>query len=407
MEKYFQKEFESFISQDYKFAISEIAMIAELSGIKIYLIGGIVRDLILKTPVKDVDITVEGNAIEFCKNLEQKTDCKIIAVQENLRTAKVEFKSGVVIDFASTREEFYPEQGVLPVAKNFGCKLINDVKRRDFTINTLALELTGNEKFKLVDYFDGYSDIQNKKIKILHDKSFEDDASRIVRAIKFQMRLGFDIDEKTEKLMQNYLKNVNKTMPLERIKNELRQYFCISADNLYQNLTEKNVYKLISDNPIKNIDLSALEKIKQYFDFSNLWFIYIALMIVNSDFENPRLNLTANEKKILREVKELQALYPLKDENFEIYSALIEKTELSPVIYYVITRDNAVLKFYSALKQIKVLITGKDLIDLGFIPSPYFTKLFETVLKEKLSGNLQTKREELEFVKKFLDGCKN
>ena len=403
MERYFRQEFEDFITEDYKQAISESIAIAEQLNIKIYLIGGIVRDLILQTPIKDVDITVEGDAIDFCKKLEQNSDCKIKSVQENLRTAKVAFKSGAIIDFASTREELYSAPGVLPIAKNFGCTLDKDVKRRDFTINTLAIELTGNRKYYLVDYYNGLNDIKNKIIKILHEKSFIDDASRIVRAIKFQMRLGFDIEEKTYALMQEYLNNADKTIPLERIKNELRQYFCIPCDNLYQNLTDKKVYKLISDNPIKNIDFSAFDDIKNFYDINNLWFVYMALLLLNSDFENPRLNLTSHEKKILNEVKELQSKYPIKDDNLSIYKAFIDKTEISPIIYYVINKDKAVLKFYTALKQIRILITGKDLINLGFIPSPYFAELFEKILMKKLDGKLKTKQEELEYVKSFVN----
>lgn len=389
-----KSEFDSLISADVKSAIMAASKVAENHNIKIYLIGGIVRDLILANDIKDVDISVEYDAIEYAKLLVEETECEIISTQENLRTAKVKFSNGIEIDFASTREEKYTKSGVLPVAYNFGCELSKDVKRRDFTINTLALSLTGKEKFSLVDYLGGYEDIQNKKIRIIHNNSFIDDPSRIIRALKFKVRFDFEIEEQTSILMQNYLNNVDMTMPLERIKGELKQYFSIQKKGIYEYLITTNAYKLIADNPIKKIDDNRI----QFED--DLWFIYIALLLVNSNYDE-RLNLSASEKKVLLEVKEMLEM-KLPVSNIEVYNAYSNKNDISLRIYYLISQEKTLQRFLTALKQIKVLITGKELIELGFIPSPYFNELFEKVLKEKLDGNLQTKEDELEFVKQFI-----
>lgn len=389
-----KSEFDSLISADVKSAIMAASKVAENHNIKIYLIGGIVRDLILANDIKDVDISVEYDAIEYAKLLVEETECEIISTQENLRTAKVKFSNGIEIDFASTREEKYTKSGVLPVAYNFGCELSKDVKRRDFTINTLALSLTGKEKFSLVDYLGGYEDIQNKKIRIIHNNSFIDDPSRIIRALKFKVRFDFEIEEQTFSLMQDYLNNVDTTMPLERIKGELKQYFSIQKKGIYEYLITTNAYKLIADNPIKKIDDNRI----QYED--DLWFIYIALLLVNSNYDE-RLNLSASEKKVLLEVKEMLEM-KLPVSNIEVYNSYSNKNDISLRIYYLISQEKTLQRFLTALKQIKVLITGKELIELGFIPSPYFNELFEKVLKEKLDGKLQTKEDELEFVKQFI-----
>lgn len=389
-----KNEFDCLISADFKSAILSASKIAEKHNIKIYLIGGIVRDLILNKSIKDIDIAVEFNAIEFAQILEKEADCKIISIQENLKTAKVKFFDTVEIDFASTREEKYTKSGVLPVAYNFGCELSKDVKRRDFTINTLALSLVGEEKFLLVDSFNGYEDIKNKKIKILHDRSFIDDPSRIIRALKFQIRFNFELEEQTKTLMQEYLNNVDTTMPLERIKGELKQYFSIPQKGIYEYLIKTNAYKLVANNPIRNVDENYIQ------DTDDLWFVYIALLLVNSDFDE-RLNLSSYEKKVLSEVKEMLEM-PSPATNIDIYNVYSNKNDISLKIYYLISHDETLKKFLTALKQIKVLITGKELIELGFIPSPYFNELFEKVLKEKLDGKLQTKDEELEFVKQFI-----
>lgn len=398
-----QKEFESGLSADYKLAIVLSAQIAEKYGIKIFLIGGIVRDLILSSKIKDIDITVESDAILFCQKLEKEVDCEIVATQENLRTAKVKFASGVEIDFASTREEYYEKSGVLPVAINFGCPLSLDVKRRDFTINTLALALTGMDKYQLVDYYSGYTDIQEKIIRILHDKSFYDDPSRIVRALKFKKRLGFSYDVETFKLMQKYLQNVDETMPLERIKNEFKQYFSIKNESIYQEVIDTMAYKLLSDNPILDVEYKNIENLKNYelYNEDYLWFIYIALIIVNSEISYERLNLSSVEKKILQEVKELQEA-EVSSEKIDIYNTYQDKTEIALAIYYVMSKSEKLIQFLTALKQVSLLITGRDLIDLGLIPSPYFHEIFQKILKEKLDGNLKTKEEEINFVKECI-----
>ena len=389
-----KEEYEKFVPADYKSVISCCSDIALADGINIYLIGGVVRDLILNNIFKDVDITVEYDAIEFAKLLEEKIDCKIISTQENLRTAKVEFANGVQIDFASTREEKYSSGGVLPVAYNFGCELEKDVKRRDFTINTLALGLLNKDKYKLIDYFNGYSDLNNKKIKILHAKSFIDDPSRIIRALKFMVRFGFELDTDTKKLMEEYLSDNSDLIPLERIKNELFQYFSIPKENLYKNIIDYKVYKLFGDNPITEFDEKKLKK------FQDLKFIYFTFLVLNSNYEDERYNLTSKEKKILNEIKQLLTNNIPKDD-FEIYKKYNEKQDLSLNIYYLITNDTTVLKYQKKLKDIKVEITGNDLINLGYKPSKIFIQIFDDILREKLKGKIKNKEEEIEFIKKM------
>lgn len=399
------EKFNNSLAANSKNAVLDAAKIAEKNDYEIFLIGGIVRDLIMGNPIKDIDIAVQGDAVRFAEILDLETDCEILNIQEKLRTAKVKFANGVEIDFASTREEKYSESGRLPIAYNFGCDLECDIKRRDFTINTLALKLTGEEKFSLVDYCNGYEDIQNKKIRILHNKSFIDDPSRIVRALKFKERFGFQLEENTFVLMQKYLKNVNAKMPLERVKSEFRQYFQIEKDGLYERLIDANAYKLISDKPILSVDETKFSGLYSFdlFNKEDKWFIYVLLLIVNSDYALKRLNLTAFEKNAIKEIRELLKK-PAKsfEGKYAIYNSFNKLSGIALCVYYMISDNPAVTKFLEALRDIRVLISGKDLIDLGLIPSAYFNKIFDKILKEKLEGRLGTKEEELAFVKQFI-----
>lgn len=378
------------------------ADIAEKCSLNIYLIGGAVRDLIMDNPVYDIDIVVEGNAAEFANKMKNYIDCEIINTEENLKTAKVKFINGEEIDFASTREETYLGSGLLPVAHNFGCSLKNDIKRRDFTINTLAISLTGKNKFNLIDYCCGYQDISDKKIKILHKNSFIDDPSRIIRALKFKERFDFNYDKQTYDLMRQYLEKPDENMPLERVKSELKQYFSIEKDNIYEEIIKTKAYKLVSDNPLQIHNPERLEEIKQLgvSKKSEIPFIYFLCLIVKSDFAVSRLNLTSHENKILMQIRMLLSVKEININNESIYKKYKDKENLAVAVYYLISGDRSVIIYLKELKDIKVLITGNDLIDLGFTPSKYFSEIFDKILKEKLKGHLKTKEEEIEYVKK-------
>ena len=149
----------------------------ELKDKNLYYVGGVVRDEILETQSFDLDFCYEGNAINFANNL------NVIKTNPDFGTVRVLFE-GKEVDIASTREEIYPKAGHLPEVSNIGCALRDDLSRRDFTINAMAKNTLSGE---LVDYFGGLDDIKNKKIKVLHDKSFVDDPTRIVRALKLNM----------------------------------------------------------------------------------------------------------------------------------------------------------------------------------------------------------------------------
>ena len=163
----------------------------------LYYIGGIVRDEIMGISNIDVDLTYEGNALEFSKKF------NVIKVNPDFGTVRILYE-GKEVDIASTRTETYPKRGHLPKVDKIGCPLSEDLKRRDFSINAIAKRTTDGE---IIDYFDGLGDIKNNKLKVLHDESFIDDPTRILRGLKFSVRFGFELDEHTQILQEQYLSN--------------------------------------------------------------------------------------------------------------------------------------------------------------------------------------------------------
>jgi tRNA nucleotidyltransferase (CCA-adding enzyme) len=191
---------------------------------KAYLVGGPVRDLMLKHPNVDLDITIEGNAIRLADSFAELYPGALVTRYLAFKTATVRLPDGSLIDFATARKETYVRGGAFPAVKPSVIK--DDLHRRDFTINAMAISIDPETWGKLIDPFKGKADLSAKRIRVLHDKSFLDDPTRILRAARFKARLGFKIEARTLKLIksaikikvldtikpQRYLKDFNKIL---------------------------------------------------------------------------------------------------------------------------------------------------------------------------------------------------
>jgi len=199
---------------------------ADYMGISIFLVGGIVRDLLLGKSNNDIDIVVEGDSILFAKNIAERLNAKLHYF-ERFRTATL-VHEGQSYDFASARVEFYENPGDLPSVEFSSLK--NDLYRRDFTINAMAICLNKRRFGDLIDYYGGYSDLDLKTVRILHRLSFLEDPTRILRALRFIGRFDFVLDETTHKMLEIAIKDgVIQNVSSERVSKELR-YICRELD---------------------------------------------------------------------------------------------------------------------------------------------------------------------------------
>lgn len=388
---------------------------------KLFYIGGVVRDELLGRESLDVDITYVGNAIEYCSKFGE-----VVQVNSDFGTVKVAIPSHpslcdthspigtrgeVTVDFASTRSESYPKKGHLPVVEKIGCSLREDVMRRDFTINALAKSVTTGE---IVDYVGGLEDLKNKKLRVLHDESFIDDPTRIIRGLKFATRFGFELEEHTKKLQDEYLANINYDMSYKRVKKELIETFQpyytphpsyghplpVGARGgvTFQKFIDQKIYKLVTPNDVKIPKVNVENLVTTYLAAqppscsAAIWLIYVGIL---GDLS--RLPLTKIEQKILDDVpKEV-----LKSD-FELYKTF-QNTRIETVLLYAITKDETSARHYlDDLREIKLDVTGKDLQTLGIKPSPKYQVIFDEVLKAKLQNPKMTKTDEIEIAKKYL-----
>jgi tRNA nucleotidyltransferase (CCA-adding enzyme) len=183
---------------------------------KLYLVGGVVRDLLLGVPNLDLDFVVEGDAISLAKEFAEAVNGKL-TTHPMFNTAAVKLDK-LKVDFAMARTETYAKPSALPTVKPGTLK--TDLFRRDFTINAMAICLSPPEYGELVDLYGGLDDLQNKLIRVLHEKSFIDDATRIWRAIRYEQRLGFQIEPGTLKLLKRDVVLL-KTVGGYRLRREL------------------------------------------------------------------------------------------------------------------------------------------------------------------------------------------
>jgi tRNA nucleotidyltransferase (CCA-adding enzyme) len=161
-----------------------------------YLVGGAVRDLLLGGPSVDLDVAVEGDALATAEEVARRLQGTVRA-HERFGTATVS-TGDLTVDLASTRSETYERPGALPDVAPAG--LAEDLGRRDFTINAMAVALTGPDAGELTDPHGGAADLEAGTVRVLHDASFVDDPTRLLRAVRYETRLGFALDPETERL---------------------------------------------------------------------------------------------------------------------------------------------------------------------------------------------------------------
>lgn len=346
-----------------------------------FYIGGVVRDELLGRESFDVDITYVGNAIEYCSKFGE-------VIQENpdFGTVRVNV-DGREVDFASTRSESYPKKGHLPVVEKIGCSLKEDVMRRDFTINALAKSVTTGE---IVDYTGGLDDLKNRILKVLHHESFIDDPTRIIRGLKFSIRFGFDLDEHTRKLQEEYLANINYDMSYKRVKKELIETFNLNSQEAFERFINENMYKLVTEHNVNIPDVN-IEKLVNDYKPEYVWLVYVGVLRDLS-----KLPLTKIEQKILDEIPN-----KILNNDFEIYKAF-ENARLETVLLYGILFDEKIARRYlDDLKQIKISVTGNDLLNFGIKPSPKYGQIFDEILKHKLENPKLTREDEIALIEKL------
>ena len=384
-------------------------------GFKVHAVGGCVRDLLLGVEDFDIDLTVEGDGITYANYFSEKQSGKVVKHQR-FGTATVYFKGGYHIDVATARRETYPHPAALPEVVEDSIR--RDLLRRDFTINALALRLNPVHFGELVDLFNGEDDLRKGVIRALHKLSFEDDPTRIFRAVRFSHRYGFRIEPLTRRLMKQAIdKRMCDRLSGRRVSNEI--YLLLNeedAPGVIRRMARfgalECIHRKLEFNEGKSKLLRRIEKILPSFKESGDWFVYFLGLIhglkgreLNEISEKLSLSRKEKEKVILMgEINPIcKKLKSIKDYTPAcIHHILKSIPEELLVLIIAVANTGKVTrianKYFSEWRKVKIKLTGDDLLKLGLKPGPHFRRILEEVLYAKLNGKLKKKRDEIAYV---------
>ena len=405
-------------SQNLLELLIKIGQIANKQELKAYIVGGFVRDLLLEKANFDIDIMVEGDAIPFATAVGQElnAECKLI---ERFHTAHIYYQN-LVIDFSSARKEFYPRPGALPEV-SFST-IQDDLFRRDFTINAMALSISPDKPFELIDLFNGEQDLNSGIIKILHSRSFLDDPTRLYRALRFADRFKFILEPKTEMQFDKALKlSYPSSLSTKRIAAEIEKCFLekrpLALLTKYQNtglLTYYHKSFVEYARPDFKFSLvpATVTRLRSKFPSISESAVFWSLLLSNIHLEEakPLLNNSglshAVSSQVLNAIGEWQILISkliIANNKLDIYNALKNSCPESLALLYLKNKnkdvENKLTLYINELAAIKPSITGKDLIEIGIEPGPQIREIFDKIIKKKLEGSELSRKDELDFAR--------
>lgn len=421
MKRYLDK-----LPREIKSLIQLASSIASSNNMSIYLVGGCVRDLLLRVKNLDLDIVVEGDGISFAEDFADKLKARLIR-HRRFGTATVTLDSGLKVDIATSRRELYPKPASLPQVLSGTLK--DDLRRRDFTINAMAINISGRDFGSLIDLFNGKDDLHHKKIRVLHNLSFIDDPTRILRAIRFKERYNFKIESKTLGLLREAvrIKMLDKVEP-QRLRDELililKEEDPIEQIRRIQELVGFNfitpklyvsskTYKLLKG--IKN----EIEWFKGAYPRRRqlgTWLIYFMGLtdsLRTNDVKSvlKKFAFHKGEEKIILSSHKIDnhLIRQLSQNKIKPYKILdmLQPLSYETVIFIKAKYKNRYIKrhiedFLKIYNTIRLGVSGKDLLRLGINPGPDYQKILYKVLNAKLNGSVKTKEDELALIKRLV-----
>ena len=393
-------------------AFDVVRQIAIDGAWKVYLVGGPVRDFILGQDINDLDLGIEGNALSFSRLIARELEGEVIDHPQFMTTSVI--APDIKIDLATSRKETYPGDGILPQV--VPGSVSDDLARRDFSINAMAIPLW-EEHPKLLDPYGGLIDLNARLIRVLHGKSFNEDPTRMFRAIKYESRLGFSISSDSLSMMFSAVDNgVMSMVSGERIRKELEQIFseptALGIISRSQALgLIKAVHKTWMNSPFQFEELEELKDELHHDPMSGLVAICWDLPDTDPELLITRLSMSRIWADVVRDTVRLRSLESkLSSENIPcslIYS-LLDSMSYSVLRTAKILTDNSVFAarlglFTDTLMSVSPFLSGDDLISLGVPEGPKIGRILGLLREQKLDGKITTEIDELNFVSFYLE----
>ncbi|MDS1030652.1 CBS domain-containing protein [Bacillota bacterium LX-D] len=402
--------------------LRKIGDIAQKINLKCYLIGGSVRDLILAGQIKDIDIVVEGKAELLAEKVAQEYGAKINNNQD-FGTVTIYLPDSWKIDFATARQEYYSSPGSLPIVEATSLK--EDLYRRDFTINALALALNPENFGTLLDYFSGYEDLRLGVIRVLHNLSFIEDPIRILRALRFANRYHYTIEEQTCNLIKVALEQkVFTRIKASRIWQEV--YSLIKSSNSVDSLIKLAQAgfwgQLLPDRKWVELLPEEWKKAQILIDqlrtancFVKEWlilFIILFFRIEDTSLSNIMkfCQIKRAERRCLNEINKLLVIkindqVSSKQLMYELHLVLkdiIPEVIIALSIFVEEKYGKILINYLIKRYHLKIHLKGKDLLALGFKPGPEISRTLIFIESQFLEGRVLCLEDELNLAMNIL-----
>jgi tRNA nucleotidyltransferase (CCA-adding enzyme) len=403
--------------------LKDFGHVADMMGYQAFLVGGLVRDIFLKRDNLDVDVVIEGDGIKFAQEFASHHHVRIRS-HKKFGTVVMIFPDGFKVDVATARIEYYDFPAAPPSVEMSSLKM--DLYRRDFTINTLAVKLNKRDYGMLVDYFGAQRDIREKVIRVLHNLSFVEDPTRVLRAIRFEQRFGFKIGKLTLSLMKNAVAiDCFKGLSGKRLFLELKLLLMEPEPiKAIERMDEFGLLQVLSQAieftpELKNL-LEDSRGVLSWFDLLYLeepydpWKVYflgltsfLDARALQAMAERMQMGDGQGRRMITQRLDVgavLDQLYKFHGKsNYALYK-LLSQYDTEILLYMMARANNRTIKrlvshYFTKLKGTRRVLRGKDLKAMGFPPGPLFKEILDALLEARLNGEVANREAETAFVR--------
>jgi len=409
------------LTPDQQRGVTLVQDIARAAGMNVYLTGGAVRDIISGFTIRDLDFTVQGNALKLQKELE-RAGAMIVASDDDSKTLHLTLPGRVRAEISMARTERYEKVGKPPIVAP--ATIIEDLRRRDFTINAMALSLNPGSRGLLMDPFNGAADIEAKLIRVLHNYAFVEDPSRLIRATRFAARFHWTLEERTQARFEsakenNYIEHING----KAIGVEIAQ-IAYEDDPLHilKTLEKEGWLHVLnahwSSAKVDTASLAQLIKTRQqmnelgyqpdpspavmYFLTSRLNDKDIAEMrraIPRKDLVEAWRDLEDHAKELAKRLTSKEAATPSRTWK------LLSEARPEMILFLAVTARQQVVvqkikNFFTKWRQVQQKIPLPEMVELRITPPlPEYPKIANDVFMLLLDGKLRSRTETLKFLK--------
>jgi tRNA nucleotidyltransferase (CCA-adding enzyme) len=404
-------QLEKSLSPESRALIEKAGQLALERRLAIYLVGGVVRDILLGRANSDLDLVVEGNAVELAESLAKEIGGRLV-IHRRFGTAKIRTEN-LTIDLAMARAESYDHPGALPNVRPGSIQ--DDLARRDFTVNAMALRLDPGDFGKLVDPFGGQKDLESQLIRILHDRSFIDDATRMLRAVRYEQRFGFRLEASTESLLRQNVAML-RSISGDRARHELE--LILKEERPEKALKRAAELGLLGE---MHPALKGNGWLKKRFEKAReatlppspaLCFALLTYSLGVKECEDfiARLKMPRAVSRVILDTARLRERMPSLDSLDLLPSAVHELLrEYSPtsVLACAIASDSALVQerlhlYLDRWRHIRTSLDGNALQKLGVPSGPRLGEMLKALHEAKLDGKTRSKEDETELVQCWL-----